>query len=145
MILDALLKVSAAQQVTADAVSGNTVDMGNVTPKRKIGVGTAMAYVVAITAIGTNSGSAKLTAITSAAAALTSPLIIGELDLATADIAVGKVYVIAISHGIAFLRYHGINYDITGTVDFTVDAYGPMPMAMASSLAENYSKGYVVS
>lgn len=145
MILDALLKVSAAQQVTADAVSTNTVDMGNVTPKRRVSVGTAMAYVVAITAIGTNTGSSKLQAIQSAAAALTSPQILGEIDLATADIAAGKIYIIPLGSGIPALRYHGMNHDITGTVDYTVDAYGPMPMGMASILADTYAKGYTVS
>lgn len=144
MILDALLKVSAAQAVTADAVSTNTVDLGNVTPKRKIAVGEPMGFLVVITAIGTNTGSAKLTAIQSAAAALTSPQIVGEIDLATADIAVGKAYIIALSSGIPALRYMGINYDITGTVDFTVDAYGPIPLSMLSILAETYAKNYAV-
>lgn len=143
MILDSLLKVSAAQQVTADAVSGNTVDLGNVTPKRKIAVGEAMALLVCITAIGTNTGSALFQAIQSAAAALTSPQIIGEIALATADIAAGKVYIIPLSQGIPALRYLGANYDITGTVDFTVDAY-IVPLSMASILADTYAKNYAV-
>jgi hypothetical protein len=42
MILDSLLKLSAAQQVTADAVSGNTIDFGLVTPKRKVSTGEPM-------------------------------------------------------------------------------------------------------
>jgi hypothetical protein len=143
MILDALLKVSAAQQVTSDAVSGNTIDFGNTTPKRDMSVGEPMAYLVVITAIGTNSGSAKLTAIQSAAANLGSPQIVGEIDLVTADIAVGRQYVIPISSGIAPLRYGGINYDITGTVDFTVDAYfGPLSMLQQRFTA--YAKGYAV-
>lgn len=143
MILDALLKLCAAQQVTADAVSANTIDFGNVTPKRKVAVGEPLALVLVITAIGTNSGSAKLQAIQSAAAALTSPQIIGEIDLATADIAVGKVYVIPLAAGIPALRYVGANFDITGTVDFTVDAY-LQPLSMASILAETYAKNYAV-
>jgi len=144
MILDALLKLSAAQQVTADAASTNTIDFGNVTPKRKVAVGEPLALVVAITAIGTNTGSAKLTAIQSAAANLSSPQIIGEIDLATADIAAGKVYVIPLANGIPALRYFGAYYDITGTVDFTVDAY-LQPLSMANAMAETYAKGYVIS
>lgn len=131
MFVDALQKLSSAQQITADAVSGNTIDLGNVTPKRKLGAGEPMAVVVAISAIGTNTGSAKLTAVYSAAAALTSPVIIGEVDLATADIAVGNTFVIPIGQGIAALQYFGMNYDITGTVDFTVTAY-LMPLSMAA-------------
>ncbi len=143
MILDALLKVSAAQQVTADAVSGNTVDFGNVTPKRKVAVGEPLALVVCITAIGTNSGSAKIQAIQSAAAALTSPQILGEVDLQAADIVAGKVVVVPLGQGIPALRFAGANYDITGTVDFTVDAY-ITPLSMASTLAETYAKNYAV-
>lgn len=145
MFLDALLKVSAAQQVTADAASGNTVDMGNVTPKRKIGTGEPMCYVMAITAVGTNTGSSKVQAIQSAATNLGTPQIIGELDLATADLAAGNVFIIPLAQGVAALRYHGMYHDITGTVDYTVDAYGPIPHSMASILAATYAKGYTVS
>jgi hypothetical protein len=144
MSLDALLKVSAAQQVTADAVTANTVDFGNTTPKRKVAVGEALALLVVITAIGTNSGSAKLQAIQSAAADLSSPQIIGEIDLATADIAAGKIYIIPLSAGTPALRYAGGNFDITGTVDFTVDAY-LVPRALVSILAESYPSGYTIS
>jgi hypothetical protein len=143
MILDALLQVSAAQQVTADAVSENTVDFGDVTPKRKVAVGEPLALVVAITALGTTTGSAVFQVIQSAAAALTSPQVIGSIALATADLAVGKVYIIPLGQGIPALRYAGANFDITGTVDFTVDAF-ITPLQMASILAETYAKNYAV-
>src|SRR5262245_53699819 len=103
MILDALQQLSDGQQVTADAVSGNTIDLGNVTPKRQIAVGEPMVVVVAITAAGTNSGSAKLTVIQSAAAALSAPEILGELDIAAAGLAAGKVYTIGLGAGVPSL------------------------------------------
>lgn len=143
MILDALLKLSAAQQVTADAVSGNTIDFGLVTPKRKVAVGTPMGALVVISAKGTNTGSAKLTLIGSAAANLGSPQIEGSIDIATGDILVGATFIIAHSQGIPALRYLGLNYDITGTVDFTVDAYYGRLEDLAMK-AETYAKGYVV-
>ena len=145
MILDALLKVSAAQQVTADAVSTNTVDMGNSTVKRRMGQGEPMAFLMVITAIGTNTGSAKITAIMSAAANLGSPVIVGEVDLVTADLIAGKVVIVPIGDGPATLRYWGMNHDITGTVDYTVDAYGPIPYSMASRVAESDAKNFTVS
>jgi Bbp16 len=145
MIVDSLLKLSAAQQVTADAVSGNTIDLGNVTPKRKIGAGEPMAVVVAITAVGTNSGSAVIQAVYSASAALTTPTVIGEIDLVTADIVAGGTFIIPIGQGLTALRYFGINYDITGVVDFTVDAY-LMPLSMASVKApESYADAITIS
>lgn len=143
MIVDALCKLSAAQQVTADAASGNTYDAGLVTPKRKLGVGEALAVVFTISAIGTNTGSAKFQVITSAAANLGTPTIVGEVDLATADIAVGGTFIVPISQGVPALRYWGAYYDITGTVDFTVDAY-LQPRDMASITAETYAKNYSI-
>lgn len=145
MILDALLKVSAAQQVTADAASTNTVDTGNVTPKRRMGQGAPMCYVMAITAAGTNTGSTKVQAIQSAAANLSSPVILGEVDLVAADLVAGKIVIVPIGDGPTALRYHGMYHDITGTVDYTIDAYGPIPYDFASRVAETYAKGYTVS
>lgn len=144
MFVDSLCKLSAAQQVTADAVSGNTYDAGNVTPKRDLGAGEPMCVVVCITAVGTNTGSAKVQAIMSAAAALSSPVIVGEVDLVTADLVAGKRVVIPIGQGPAVLRYWGVNYDITGTVDFTVDAY-LAPQSMANRDPQSYAKGYTIS
>ena len=143
MILDALQKVCTAQQITADAVSVSSIDFGNVTPKRKVAVGEPMGYLVAISAKGTTTGSSKIQAIESAASALTSPQIIGELDLAAADHVVGKAFVIACGHGIPALRYGGLNFDITGTVDYTVDAYFG-PLSMLAEQAETYAKNYDV-
>lgn len=143
MILDALLKLSAAQAVTADAVSTNTID--SLAAGLNWATGEPMAIVIAIKLKGTNTGSAKLTAIQSAAANLGSPQIIGEIDIATADIALGNIFIIPLSQGIPSLRYLGINYDITGTVDFTVDAY-LQPLAMASKQQPTiYPKGYLIS
>jgi hypothetical protein len=131
MILDALLKLSANQQVTADAASTNTIDFGDVTPKRQVAVGEPMALVVACKAKGTHTGTVKLTAVQSAAADLSSPQIIGELDLLAAQVIAGKTYVIPLAQGTPGLRYFGAHYDIDGTVDFTVDAY-LQPLSMAS-------------
>lgn len=144
MILDALLKVSAAQQITADAASTNEVDLGNVTPKRRIGGGEPMGFFMGITAVGTNTGSSKVQVVQSAASGLGTPTIIGELDLAAGALVAGGAFVIPIGRGIAALRYIGMYHDITGTVDYTVDAYGPLPLSLCSALAETYAKGYAI-
>jgi hypothetical protein len=145
MFLDANLQVCADQAVTADAASENTIDFGNTTPKRKMGVGEPMGYGIFINAIGTNTGSAKLLAVQSAAADLGSPQTVGQVDLAAADIAVGKAYFVPVSPGQApALRYGGLFFDITGTVDFTVDAF-LMPQSMFSQLALPYAKNYTIS
>ena len=145
MILDSLHKVSAAQQVTADAVSTSSIDLTNVTPKRNVFEGEPMGFLVIITAIGTTTGSTKLQAIQATDAALTTSIgIVGELDLATAQIVAGAQYVVACSQGLTALRYIGMQHDITGTVDYTVDAYfGALSMIHAKSRI--YAKGYTIS
>jgi hypothetical protein len=141
MILDALTKVAAAQQVTADAASGSSYDTGNITPKRDVIVGEPLALLVVITAIGTNTGSAIIQAVTSAAEALTTQKLRGAVGLETADIAVGQVLIIPFSQGLAPLRYAGAYFDITGTVDFTVDAYIG-PLAAMADIGQAYARGF---
>lgn len=123
MYIDTLLKVSAAQQVTADAASTHTIDLGDVTPKRRVGTGEELGFAVVITAIGTNTGSTILQAIQSAAADLGSPAVIGSINLATAAIAAGGMFFVPIPPGYPTLRYIGMYHDITGTVDYTVTAW----------------------
>ena len=145
MFVDALTRVSNGQQVTADAVSTNDIDMGNVTPKRNVPVGEPMAYCVAITAVGTNTGSAKIQAIQSATAGLGSgTVILGEVDLVTANLVAGQIILVPCGFGPAPLRYHGLNFDITGTVDFTVTAWFG-PWAMMAAQASAYAKGYTIT
>lgn len=142
MILDKLLMVCSSQQVTADAVSEDYLDFGDVTPKRNIGTGEPMGYLVVIKVLGTTTGSSKIQAIQSATAGLGSGTqIIGEIDLAAADHAVGAAFIVPISQGIPALRYHGMNFDITGTVDYTVDAFLGRMKDLAIK-AQTYAKGY---
>jgi hypothetical protein len=42
MFIDSFLLLSDSQAVTADAASTNTIDLGNVSPKRDIGNGEPM-------------------------------------------------------------------------------------------------------
>lgn len=144
MILDILARLATAQQVTADVEGAYSYDTGNTTPKRKVAAGEPLCVVVAITAVGTNTGSAKLQAIRSAAATLSSPQIIGEVDLAAADIVAGATFIIPLGQAGSALRYLGVYFDITGTVDFTVDAY-LQPLSMANVKPETYAKGYTIS
>jgi hypothetical protein len=145
MFLDANLQVCSDQQITADAASENTIDFGNITPKRKMGVGEPLGYAVIIKAIGTNTGSSKILAIQSAAANLGSPATVGQVDIAAGDIVVGGSFFVPVSPGQpAALRYGGLYFDITGTVDFTVDAFLTL-QSMYSQLAAHYANNYTIS
>lgn len=144
MFVDALTLVSSGQQVTADAVSTNTIDLGLVTPKRAIGDGEPMGFAVVITAVGTNSGSADFQAISSAAANLGSPTVLSLIRLVTADLVLGKIVFVPIPPGTPAQQFLGLNYDITGVVDFTVKAW-LTSQALFAKNAEKYASAYVIS
>jgi hypothetical protein len=144
MFLDALCKLAAAQQVTADAISTSAYDLGDVTPKRHGGSGEPIGIGVFIKAIGTNSGSTKLQAVSATADdGTTGMAIIGEVDLVTADIKAGKGYFVPIPPGKPVARYISLYHDITGTVDYTVDVY-VMPQSGFGAALETYAKNYAV-
>ena len=94
MFLDAYLQLSTAQQVTADAVTEKEHRSRCSDQEREIATGEPMAMVVAISAIGTNTA-APAQVIESAAADLAQGTrILGEIDLLTADILAGSVFVV---------------------------------------------------
>jgi hypothetical protein len=145
MFVDANTQLSSAQQVTADAVSTNKLDLGNTTPKRHIGTGEPMCVAVVITAAGTNSGSLDIQVVESANADLSSSTVLSIRRLATADLAAGKTFIVGIPGGKPNARYFGLNYDVTGTVDVTVSAH-ITPTSMASeSTPESYADAITVS
>jgi hypothetical protein len=142
MIADALLQVSSAQQVTADAVSEDYYDAGDVTPKRDLGAGRPVALVACITAVGTTTGDIKIQAIQSATAGLGSGTqVLGQVNAAATDLVAGACFVVTLSTGIPPLRYYGANYDVTGTVDCTFDTW-IIPRNMAAGLAQFFARGY---
>src|SRR6266849_3340420 len=114
MITDALGIVTNAQHVTGTALSTNTFDDGNVTPKRAIGSGTALGFAVSVTAAGTNTGSLTIQSISSAAAALPTPTVLAQQNLVTADLAAGSTFFIPIPPQRPGQRYIGLNYTVTG-------------------------------
>lgn len=127
MITDANLRVSATQAVTTDAVSTNTIDLG---VARDIGEGDAlyMHFVVDV-AVTRAAGAATVDfqVIGSAAAALTSAVILGTSGpISKADLIVGKKIAVRWNPqiGSTAYRYVGANYDVSATLDtgsFTAD------------------------
>ncbi|MBK8772251.1 MAG: hypothetical protein IPM06_17765 [Rhizobiales bacterium] len=90
MMTDALLQLSAAQAVTASAVSTNTIDLGTA---RDIGPGRQLYAVITVDETATAAGAATVDfqLITSAAAALSSPTIIGATSpIGKAELTAGR-------------------------------------------------------
>lgn len=90
MLLDALLQLSAAQAVTATAVSTNTIDL---TVARDLGPGRSLWLVWQVDTTFTAAGAATLTlqAITSASANLSSPTVVSQTDaIAKTELTAGR-------------------------------------------------------
>ena len=87
MFIDALLLVSDAQAITADAVSTNTIDLGNPTVKNRIGSGEPMAFAVQIDVAAdftTTDETYAIEVISSAAANLGTPTVLARYTLTAA-------------------------------------------------------------
>jgi hypothetical protein len=116
MITDKLLRVSEAQAVTVTAVSTNTIDLSIA---RDMGAGHEIYMYFSVPTAFAGGTSVKFEIITSAAAALTSPTVIGSSDaVLTAALVAGKSVAAAFNPQIASTgqRYVGARYTVVGTM-----------------------------
>lgn len=150
MILDALLQLSAAQAVTASAVSINTIDLGS---NRDLGPGKNLFVVWGVDETATAAGAATVTfqVITSAAAALTTPSVVAQTDaIGKAELTAGrKLFAQRIDPAILAAqpngqRYLGCQYTVaTGPLTagkFTAYVTDTLPPGM-----EYYASGFSVA
>lgn len=121
MYLDAFLRVSNAQAFGAAAVSTNSIDLGNVTPKRQIGTGEPMGFGVAVTTAGTVA--ATLIEIISATDdALTAGIIVhASRSIPLAETIIGALFFVPLPPGTPTQRYLGVRLTTAGgTISATV-------------------------
>jgi hypothetical protein len=125
MILDKLAQLSNAQAVTsADAYSDFSYDLGNVTPKRRIGTGEPLSIVIAVTTAAAADGGSftdtfDFIAIASANANLTSQVELNKRRIPAAALVAGFVFDLPIPQVFGSadaLRYLGARYEL-GTDD----------------------------
>lgn len=123
MITDAYLVLSGTnvpgssitgQAITADAYSTNTIDLGTA---RDIGEGENLYVVFTVITTFDNLTTLDLEVVGSANANLSSHTVLGETQVALANLTAGSQYVVRVPPQIASLgfRYLGARYDVTGT------------------------------
>lgn len=147
MILDALLLVSDAQAITVDAVSTNTIDLGNPTVKNRIGTGEPMGFAIQVDVAAdftTTDETYAIEIISSAAAALTSPTVLARFVLLASQLTIGKKFALPIPPGMPSQRYLGLNYDVGGTTPSVTLTAALMPLKMIDAEMTIYAKGYSI-
>lgn len=145
MILDALLLVSDAQAITADAVSTNTIDLGSSSPAREIGSGEPMGFLVTVDSAGdftTGDETYAFEVISSAAANLSSPTVLNRRVLTAAQLALGAIFFMPLPAGTPSQRYLGMNYDVGGTSPLLTVTSALVP-AKFVDMIKAYAKNYV--
>lgn len=145
MILDALLLVSDAQAITADAVSTNTIDLGTSSPAREIGTGEPMGFLVTVDAAAdftTTDETYAFEVISSASANLSSPTVLNRRVLTAAQLALGAIFFMPLPPGTPAQRYLGLNYDVGGTTPLLTVTAALVP-AKFIDMIKAYAKNYV--
>jgi hypothetical protein len=151
MYLDVLTRVSAAQAVTATAVSTNTIDLGSPVPKREIGTGEAIGFGVAINvAADATTGDETYTfeVIQSANADLSAPDVIASRVVTAAQatagqLAAGTTLFIPIPQGLPQKQFLGMRYTTGGTTPSVTVTAWLTAHSLFSILAKAYAKAFV--
>lgn len=122
MILSAQQLFSDDQAVTATAISENVIDLGVAgTPygaaaalNQDVGKGNHIPVLIQVTEDFATLTSLTVTIEVSAAAGLTSPVVLAEETIAVADLVAGKQTLVQCLPNGADLRYLGVRYAVTG-------------------------------
>lgn len=150
MITDAQLLLSDAQALSATAVSTNTVDLGNVTPKNEIGAGEPMCVLIGVdVAADTADGNEtyQFTLVQSANADLSSPDVLYATDttfISRTVLVAGYTLVLPIPAKMITKRYIGVRYVLGGTTPTITVTAMYVPFNFVDTY-KAYAKGYTIS
>ena len=148
MYVDALGLVCNAQAFTAVAVSTDSIDLGNVTPKREIAVGEPMGFGIAV-GVAASATTVLVEIIQATDAALTTGIIVlAQRTFLAADMPAGRLIFMPIPQAPTVagpLRFLGLRVTPAGgAATVTLDAW-LTSHSLFSVLAPNYAKGFTVN
>jgi len=150
MITDALLQLSAAQPVTATAVSTNTIDLG---VNRDVGAGEDIyaTFGVDVSAAAAGAATVAFEVITAPDAALATPtVLVSSGDIPVADLAAGRAPISlpipqsALTNLPVGQRYLGVRYVVT-TGPLTAGSFTANITDSEVSVGKHYASGFNVA
>jgi hypothetical protein len=148
MFQDALLQVCDAQAFTAAAVSGRSIDLGNVTPKRVIGTGEPVGFAVTVDVLASCT-TVKIEVIQATDEALSAGIVVlAERTFLEADLPAGAAVFMDIpvqAPAAGALRFIGIRATPSGGAATVTLSASLMPRSMFSIAPKSYAKGYTIS
>ncbi len=147
MFLDNLLVVSDAQAFTAAAVSTNSVDLKDVTPKREVGTGEPVGFGITVD-VAASSTTVLVEVIQATDAALTAGIIVLEQrTFLSADLPAGRKVFMEIPTPAPVagqLQFIGLRVTPAGgAATVTLTAF-VTPRSMFSAEPKHYAKSYAV-
>lgn len=152
MYVDALGLVSDAQAFAGTAVSTNSIDLGNVTPRRAIGTGEPVGFGVAVDVAAdftTGDETYELQVVDDEDPALGSPRILASYPKIAAagggELAAGSLHFLPIPQTFVPQRYIGIRLLGGGTTPTVTLTAWLTAHSIFSVLARSYAKGYTIS
>jgi hypothetical protein len=149
MYLDAYLRVSNAQALTATAVSTDKIDLGASTVRRQIGTGEPMGFGLAVGVAAdftTGDETYAFEVVSDEDAALGSPTVHARYTRTAAQLALGSLHFFPCPQDDLQLyeRYLGLNYVLAGTTPTVTVTAWLTAHALFSIAARAYSKNYAV-
>ena len=149
MLTDALLQLSSAQAVTSTAVSTNTIDLSQA---RDIASGRDLFAIFTVDVAATAAGAATVAfqVISSAAANLSSPTVLGQTDaIAKTELTAGRKPIVLRIPSAALLaqpvgqRYLGVQYTVA-TGPLTAGSFSCTITDSEIDVAKYYPSGFAV-
>lgn len=148
MYVDVLGRVCNAQAFTAAAVSTDSIDLGNVTPKREIAVGEPMGFGLAVN-VAASSTTVLVEIIQATDAALTTGIVVlSQRTFLSADMPLGALIFMPIPQNPTLagpLRYLGLRVTPAGGAATVTLTAWLTAHAVFSVVARSYAKGFTIS
>lgn len=117
MYIDKLGLLSDAQALTASALSTNVIDFTSVTPKRQVGAGKTLWMMMSVGVAAdhtTGDETYQVDLYTSAAANMSSPVVLGSRVIDFSLLTAGALFAFAIPQD-SMLEYFSAHYTLGGT------------------------------